>query len=127
MDGVSRQRGVRLAEVPLLSVLVTSRVERKRLETCLDVLVPDCRSLGAQVVVVRAADPAEIGELSAAYPGVHFSAAPADTPEAELRVLGMAQVTGDIVVLRRDDPVAADWLASRIRRVQPVVAERPQA
>ncbi len=107
-------RVVRLAEMPTVSVVVTSCGERSRLDDCLKALLPQCREAEAEVVVTRKATPAEISELSSTYPTVWFAAAPQEIEESAMRAWGMAEVSGDIVLLRSDDAVVENWVPRRL-------------
>jgi glycosyltransferase involved in cell wall biosynthesis len=120
--GALGMRGVRLGELPTLSVLVSSRGERKRLMDCLESLLPQCEVQGAEVLVVRAGDAAELIELSAAYPQVRFVGAEPGSEDRHLRATGVRHAVGDIVVLQEDVLVAPDWLAqhARLRRMSAV-------
>jgi hypothetical protein len=101
-------RNRRLADAPLVSVVVASRAERALLDACLGALVPQCNRCGAELVVARAGASAE---LQAAYPSVLWIGAPQDTTLPALRAIGMAAAEGDVVALTEDHCVPApDWL-----------------
>lgn len=99
----------RLADAPLISVVVASRAERALLDACLGALLPQCARLGAELVVARAGGSADI---EAAYPTAVWVAAPADASLPALRAAGMAVADGDVVALTEDHCVPApDWLS----------------
>lgn len=109
-------RGLRLAPAPTISVVVASRHERHVLEACLEALLPQCRELGAEVVVARAGAASEVAELERAYPTVRFVVEPTNATIPELRATGMADADGDIVALTEDHcAVAPDWLKAIAR------------
>src|SRR5262245_62162373 len=113
-----RMRWVRLGEEPTVSVVVTSRGDKTRLEDCLRSLVPQCELGGAEVVVVRAAGEAELNALGEAWPVVRFVGAELDSAPALLRMAGMTEANGDIVVLQEDEAVPPDWLAQHARNAR---------
>jgi GT2 family glycosyltransferase len=95
-------RGVRHAEAPTISVVVASCHELHVLETCLDVLLPQCRQVEAEVVVARVAAADQLQALTRAYPTVRFVSAPHDATMPDLRAAGMAEAEGDVVALTED-------------------------
>jgi GT2 family glycosyltransferase len=104
-------RGVRHAAAPTISVVVASLGEPEVLEACLDALLPQCRTVDAELVVARRAAAGQLDELAIAYPTVRFVAAPSDATTADLRVAGMAEAEGDIVALTEDHRIVAPgWL-----------------
>jgi protoporphyrinogen oxidase len=107
-------RGVRLGELPTVSVLLTSRGTRARLDTCLSELMEQSASVPVEIVVARAGEVAEVEALSASYPEVQFCRTAPETSVADLRTAGMMAVSGDIVFLRADDPVPENWLARMV-------------
>jgi hypothetical protein len=111
-------RGVRLGEMPTVSLLLTSRGARARLERCLSKLMQQRSGDGVEIVVARAGEVLEVEELRAAYPEVRFCLASPGTSDADLRVVGMVAVSGDIVFLRPDDPVPDNWLAQMVEAHQ---------
>jgi glycosyltransferase involved in cell wall biosynthesis len=109
-------RARRLADAPLVSVVVASRAERTLLDACLGALLPQCSRLGAELVVARAGSTVD---LEAAYPAATWIAAPADASLPALRAAGMAAAEGDVVALTEDHCLPApDWL-DRIVTAQP--------
>lgn len=98
---------VRLGSRPKLSVVVASTGEETRLRACMDALVPVCRELEMEIVVVRDASADDVARYQAAYPRVRFVSAPPGTSSPTLRAIGLAAANGDIVVLTHDDAAAA--------------------
>ena len=112
-DGVTntRVRGPRRGSTPTISVVIASNRERHLLQACLASLTDQCARMRAEIVVARAATPPDAATLSKVYPGISFLDAPADASIPELRALGMASATGDIVALTEDHCVADErWL-----------------
>ena len=104
-------RAPRRGALPTVSVVVASNREPSRLRACLAPLLGQCARAGAQLIVARAGAPADVGALSRAHPTVRFVAGPAGATLQQLRGIGMAQATGDIVALTDDDHVADErWL-----------------
>jgi len=94
-------------QAPTVSVIVASVHTDELAVRSVRTLVADCQRLGAEVVIVRSGTPAELGPLRAAFPMVRWVSAPAAATVQELRSLGMAQCTGDVVVLAHN-PAAVD-------------------
>ena len=112
-------RTPRRSESPTISVVVASNRERALLATCLASLIPQCERASAQLIVARAAEPAEIAALNNATPGVRFLAAPPSASIPQLRGLGMAEATGDIVALTEDHCVADEhWVETMLQNAQ---------
>lgn len=110
-DAGARRSGA----APSVSVVVASCRERELLEDCLASLIPQSRRLGAEVVVARPADRADLDELRGAHPGVRFLAAPGGSDLPHLRAVGMAATRGDIVALTEDHCVVREgWLSSLV-------------
>jgi hypothetical protein len=111
-------RAVRLGTTPQYSVLLISHGAPTRLYPALSILDRCCARFGADIAVAAALPADEVQELSRLYPGVRFIVAPESATSAELRMLGMQHVSGDIVVLQHDDAVTPAWadeLKQRIR------------
>ena len=111
-------RGVRLGEIPTVSVLLTSRGTRARLETCLSELIRQGATVPVEIVVARAGEEDELEELRASYPDVRFCVGAPGASDKDLRTAGMLAVSGDIVFLRSDDPVPDNWLAQMVEARQ---------
>jgi hypothetical protein len=113
---LGRTRTPRRGRTPTLSVVLIWRGERESLERCLTSLLPPCARVGAEVVVVRAA--AALGDAtSVAATGARFVHAPHDASVRQLRGLGMAEATGDIVALADErSALNGDWIATLLRR-----------
>lgn len=107
-------RGVRIGETPTISVVITSRAHMSRLDACLETLLPQATAVDAQLIVVRIAEAAEAHELGRKYPDVHVIAVNPDVTLPQMRVLGMAEATGDIVLLGQDDREGEEWFRARI-------------
>jgi hypothetical protein len=108
---LARARTPRRTDRPTVSVVVASNRERALLDACLASLLPQCARQGAELIVTRAASPNEVGALARAMPQVRFVAAPRDATIPQLRGIGMAEATGDIVALTEDHCVAENhWL-----------------
>lgn len=101
--------------VPSVSVVVASCRERELLETCLSSVLPQCRRIGAEVVVARPEDMGDLPALRRAHPEVRFEPAPEGSDVPRLRAVGMAATRGDIVALTEDHCVAEEgWLRSLV-------------
>lgn len=109
-DAADRRR-----EVPSVSVVVASCRERELLETCLSSVLPQCRRIGAEVVVARPEDIGDLAALRREHPEVRFEAAPEGSDVPRLRAVGMAATRGDIVALTEDHCVPEEgWLRSLV-------------
>ena len=113
-EGGAGYRAVRVGGGPTVSIIVTSRGRRDRLEASLSRLLPESQAAGAEVIVVRSAGEAEMEELQSNYPDTLFVAVPATTTTGQMRVLGIDEARGDIVLLGEDNPERAAWLTARI-------------
>jgi len=92
-------------------MVVASTRSNARLAAYLDALMPRCRVLGIEIVVVRACDAAELPGFVRMYPAVRFVEAPEGSSVAALKAAGMAAAAGDVVGLTDDDEsIAPDWL-----------------
>lgn len=109
-----------LADRPTLSVIVVSTGSFARLQSSLSSLRPQCERAGAELLVIRFGTSAELAELAMATPGVRWIAADT-TRRQQMRRLGMAAATGDIVAVREDDKCGPEgWvemLRHRTRRI----------
>src|SRR5690349_18597004 len=92
-----RRRGPRRGATPTISVVVASCRTSTLLSACLDSLLGQCERMGAQLIVARSSSPADIAALEKLYPGVEFIEVPSGASIPELRGIGMAQASGDIV------------------------------
>jgi hypothetical protein len=109
-----RASGARLrprTDFPSITVVVASNRSRALLNSCLASLLPQCNRAVAELIVARACGAAELMELRAAFPLARFISAPATATIPELRGLGLAESTGDIVALTEDHCVAdPEWV-----------------
>ena len=109
-------RAPRAGDTPTISVVVASNRSRALLDACLASLLPQCRRTNAQLIVARAAPAPEIETLRGAIPGASFVPAPVSATIPQLRALGMAEATGDIVALTEDHCVADDaWVETLLQ------------
>lgn len=107
----SARRGPRRGSVPSISVVVASNRDKALLHACLGSLLGQCQHVGAELLVARAGSAADVAALGKTYPAVRFVTAPADASIPQLRALGMAQASGDVVALTEDHCIAqANWL-----------------
>ena len=96
---------------PTVSVVVASTGPEALLERCLAALVPQAARHTAEIVVARLGDAAPVPALAAAHPTVRFVTDAAVLGLPQLRALGLAAATGDIIALTEDRCVVApDWL-----------------
>lgn len=94
-----------------ISVVVASCRDRGLLDACLKSLEIQCRQHGAEIIVARKHDSAELNQLTETYPFVRFVASPGSTIP-RLRAAGLATAQGDIIALTEDHCVfAPDWIA----------------
>jgi hypothetical protein len=74
-------------------------------------LLGQCQRLGAELLVARAGTPQETSGLAKTYPSVRFVNAPVDASIPQLRAIGMAQASGDVVALTEDHCIADEnWV-----------------
>lgn len=115
---------------PFLSVVLLSGGTREELGRALASIGGRCRSLDAEVIVVRSTAPGESSLLGSDHPGVMFLEAPAGCTDQVMRDLGMGHATGDIIALRMDGAVGdGRWLEAfdaTVGEVAPVVADVEQ-
>jgi GT2 family glycosyltransferase len=91
--------------------VVASNRERALLQACLGSLLGQCQRLGAELLVARASSPPDIAALAKTFPSVRFLAAAPDATIPELRALGMARASGDVVALTEDHCIADEnWV-----------------
>lgn len=104
---------------PAISIVVASNRSRALLNSCLASLRPQCQRHSAEIIVARSGPTTELNELRRTMPDVHFVAAPPTASIPELRGLGMAESTGDIVALTEDHCVADEtWVETLLRHAQ---------
>ena len=105
---------------PSLSVVIASHAERSRLLEHLASPAGDTITRDAELVIVRADTTTRIFELTKALPWGRVIPAPSNTRVAELRSMGLANATGDIVALAADadneDRSDIRWIENLLRR-----------
>ena len=103
-----------------VSVTVASNRSAELLKACLASLVSQCSALGAELIVVRTAPPADVSALEREWPSVRFIAAPMDATIPELRGRGLEAAGGDLVALTEDHCVATPgWLQALVDAAGP--------
>ena len=106
---------------PQLFVVVANTGRPDLLVDGLSRLVPTSRRYGAQVLVVGAATPNRVYEVTREYPGIRYVMAAPGASRDDLLSLGVAETSGGVVVLTDDAGlVREDWpglLALRLGRV----------
>lgn len=112
----ARLRNPRRGSTPTLTVVVASRQERAQLHSCLAQLVPLCEH-GVELIVVRAGVTSEIAALTRLHPTARFIQAPHDATLRQLRAIGMAESTGDIVALADErSGCDSEWMTLLLRQ-----------
>ena len=107
----STRRGPKRGSAPTVSVVVASNRDKALLHACLGSLLGQCQRLKAELLVARAGNAADVSALGKTYPSVRFITAPADASIPQLRALGMAQASGDVVALTEDHCIADEnWV-----------------
>jgi GT2 family glycosyltransferase len=97
--------------VPTVSVVVASNRDKALLQACLGSLLGQCQRLKAELLVARAGAASDVSALGKTYPSVRFIAAPVDASIPQLRAIGMAQASGDVVALTEDHCIADEnWV-----------------
>lgn len=110
---------LRVEAAPAITIVVASNRSRALLNSCLASILPQCERLAAEIIVARSGTAAELSELRRSMPDVHFVGASPGTSIPELRGIGMAESTGDIVALTEDHCIADDaWVATLLRHAQ---------
>jgi len=67
--------------------------------------------MNAELLVARAGAPSDVAPLAKSYPSVRFVNAPVDASIPQLRAIGMAQASGDVVALTEDHCIADEnWV-----------------
>ncbi len=120
MGKASGYRRIRLDGRPTVSVALCSAAARPALEGLLGALAPRCQALGAELVVARAGQAADLDEVGRAWPGVKFVCCAPDSDRLALREAAMANADGDIVTLIDDD---AEDAAARLAHLDVLVRE----
>jgi len=107
----SVKRGPRRGSAPTVSVVVASNRDKALLQACLGSLLGQCQRLNAELLVARAGTSSDVASLGKTYPSVRFLAASVDASIPQLRALGMAQASGDVVALTEDHCLADEnWV-----------------
>ena len=110
-----------MSELGTVSVVVASFRDLAILEQCLDSLRPQCRALGAELLVARASRETA-AELDSLAEGCRIAPARADASVPELRGVGLAAARGEWVAITEDHCVAdPKWLATLLAARQPGV------
>jgi hypothetical protein len=106
-----------MASSPSRSVVLASRADRALLDAALSSLVPACRELDVEVVVVRPEPATELLALGRQYPAVRFVPADPGMTVPDLRRLGASQTSADIVTLTEEaGALKENWPETLIRR-----------
>jgi protoporphyrinogen oxidase len=95
-------RRTRMDGMPSFSLVVAARSGVAELAERLDPLLPGCRELNVEVVVALPTEGASQASTAALPEGVRVVSCPAGCSAAELRVAGIAEAEGDIVVIVED-------------------------
>jgi GT2 family glycosyltransferase len=96
-----------------VSVVVASNRDKALLQACLGSLLGQCQRLNAELLVARAGAPPDVAAIAKVYPSVRFVTAPAEASIPQLRAIGMAQASGDVVALTEDHCIADEnWVES---------------
>lgn len=107
----SVRRGPRRGSAPTVSVVVASNRDKALLQACLGSLLGQCQRLNAELLVARAGASSDVAALGKTYPSVRFVTAPPDASIPQLRAIGMAQASGDVVALTEDHCIADEnWV-----------------
>ena len=105
------KRGPRRGSAPTVSVVVASNRDKTLLHACLGSLLGQCQRLNAELLVARAGSPQDVAALAKTYPSIRFVNAPLDASIPQLRAIGMAQASGDVVALTEDHCIADEnWV-----------------
>jgi len=99
----SAARRIRLDGRPTVSVVLASQASVRELESQLTGILAEIDELGAEVVVAHAGNGGELSRLHSRFTSVRWIECREGTPRADLRVAGMADAEGDIVVIFDDD------------------------
>ena len=102
----------------VMSVVIASFRDEEVLDACLASLLPQCAGDAVELVVARAAGPASLAALTAAYPSVRFVSLPQGTDLPRIRGAGLAVASGQLVALTEDHCVAdTAWVETMRRHV----------
>lgn len=116
-------RGLRLGNVPTVSIVVASVSARAKLEACVEALLPSCAGAGIELVVVRSTSAEEFRDLQNHFRSALFMPAPEGSSVRVLRNFGIAAAEGDIVAFMDDSrPPDAEWLRHIIALTVPASA-----
>lgn len=97
---------------PAVSLVIATKKRASELRALLDAVEPRCRERGAELVVAGM-DEQQAAELQPVFPAVIFADAPSGADTAELRSLGTAAASGDIIILSDDTrPLPEEWLTT---------------
>lgn len=105
------QRGARSQpSYPTCSIVVTSRVSARELQSAIDGLLPRIANAGVEVIGVRAVAGSEQVSVARIQAGVSMIVAPASHDRFQLRELGLARASGDVVAFVDEvDGLASVW------------------
>jgi len=101
-DAAPRDATVHPRRRPTTSVVIAWRSSPQELDRVLGLLADRCQNDGAELIVVRASGAVQRQRLQRLFPNVHLVSAPAHLGLAELRQIGAARATGDILVVLDD-------------------------
>lgn len=100
---------------PRPSVVVASFRHPETLFRCVDSLTSQCRALGADLIIARAGDAADLARVRARVPWATVLSAPPGSKIPYLRGLGIGAATGHPVAVTEDHCLAApDWLEQMV-------------
>lgn len=95
-----------------LSIVVVGMGDSSTLIARLAAVLPACREVDAEVIVVRAGGESLASTVAHHPPGLRVIAAPVDAAPSALRDMGMRAAQGDIVLFRSEhDAIDLVWLA----------------
>ena len=94
-DGSGRSA---IIATPHLSVVVASSSAPGILKGCLQALREQCERTRAELIVARSGDLGDVEELESSFPHARFLRVPGPASEEDLRIAGMRESTGDLVV-----------------------------
>ena len=106
---------------PTCSIVVTSHGSARDLQAAIDPVLPRIADAGVEIISVRAGGGPDQVSVTKPQPGVSVIVAPASHGRAELRELGMARASGDVVAFIDETSdlttVWADQLRERLRSI----------
>lgn len=99
------QRASRIPKItgPALSVVLVSTRSRAALEALLSQLLGRCAAIRAELIVVRPEPPGLLLALKQLYSPARFVPAGRGLTAAEMRMAGVREANGDILLLATDD------------------------